>query len=171
MTEALNHVARALALVAETWDEPELPDSTLWEFSTRMRTSLGRCYPSRRLIRLNADLAKPNLREILSEVVAHEAAHVVAYDRHGPNAGPHGREWAELVLAAGYPARTAIDMPRGWRGGRRRSEPPPPRWIHSCSACGSTLSSLKKRPDWECPDCRDLAAFPPVDVLRQPTRS
>jgi predicted metal-dependent hydrolase len=93
-----------LATWAALWDVPELPARVRIAFSSRLRSSLGRCAPSAGLIRLNPGLLDGPI-EALREVVCHEAAHVATWLLHGRRARAHGREFKELMLAAGYEAR------------------------------------------------------------------
>jgi len=86
------------------WHTPDLPSQVHITFSPRLRASLGRCSPRTGSIRLNPGLLEAD-PAILREVVCHEAAHVAAWLLHGRRARPHGREWKDLMRAAGYEPR------------------------------------------------------------------
>ncbi len=106
----MNHeqVTTWLAEWARTWSLPTLAERARLETSSRLRTSLGRCYPSTGRIRIHpALLEEPE--ELLREVVCHEAAHVAVYLRHGKHTRPHGPEWVELMTAAGFAPRVRMN--------------------------------------------------------------
>jgi hypothetical protein len=86
------------------WRIPDLPGRVHITFSPRLRASLGRCSTRTGSIRLNPGLLRAD-PEVLREVVCHEAAHVAAWLLHGRRARPHGREWKDLMRAAGYEPR------------------------------------------------------------------
>ncbi len=58
-----------------------------------MRTSLGHCYPRRRIVRLNEILLLPGNDDLIAEVACHEVAHVAAQEIYGDGCRPHGPEW------------------------------------------------------------------------------
>jgi SprT protein len=104
------------------WCVPESDATVEIEFSSRITRSLGRCFPDRNLIRLAASLAQAQ-PEFVHEVLAHEAAHLAAYRLYGRAIKPHGPEWKQLMLKAGYAtrARVRIDhVPAGILGPPRR---------------------------------------------------
>ena len=95
--EGIPEELRSLARYwAELWGLPGLADSVTVEYSSRFRTSLGRCRPMHGRIRLAARL-KEGDPDLLEEVFCHELAHVAAFRLHGVVARPHGPEW-EAVL-------------------------------------------------------------------------
>ena len=93
---------QALQGWCELWGVTELTPQISVEFSSRMTRSLGRCYPDRKLIRI-ARFVLEESEDLFREVLCHEAAHVAAYHLHGKSIRPHGREWKDLIQAAGYP--------------------------------------------------------------------
>ena len=115
-------------------------------YSTRLRTSLGLCYPERNLILLHPAL-QDRLAHLYVEVLCHELAHLIVYQRHGRAAKPHGPEWRELVELAGYKPRrlclTELDKPN------------PAHYIHRCPVCQATRTSTRRQPRWKCRDCVD----------------
>jgi SprT-like family len=108
------------------WDAHALIETMTIETSSRMRSSLGRAYLDRRLVRLNALLIAPGREALLDEVFCHEVAHLVVHERHGRRAAPHGREWRALLRQVGSPVRVTIPrdecafLPPEQRRGRRR---------------------------------------------------
>jgi predicted SprT family Zn-dependent metalloprotease len=100
-------LARWLTQWSGIWQVPRLDDNVDIRFSRRMRTSLGRCRADTGRININSILLQEH-EELLKEVVCHEVAHVVAYLRHGKRALPHGREWKQFMVAAGYEPRARV---------------------------------------------------------------
>jgi len=137
---------------AGVWSVPDLADRVHFEISSRMRTSLGRCYPQAGKVRLNAALLDEP-EELLREVACHEAAHVAVYLLHGNAVRPHGREWKELMTAAGFAPRVRMSPTllshKFQRAVRQRSV-----YRHHCPVCGA--SRLARRPvhRWRCRACR-----------------
>lgn len=127
---------------AELWEDEELAE-VRFELSGRMTSSLGRCYPRKRLIRLNPRLFS-DLGHLLSEVLCHELAHELVYRRHG-KARPHGEQWRRLVEQAGYPPRTGIPV-----AGFQRSSTT---YVHRCPECGMTRKAGRRVRQWRCASC------------------
>lgn len=140
----------AKALEAQ-WAEPGLTEGLRIEWSLRMSTSLGRCFPARRLIRIN-ESALGQLPHLLEEVVCHELAHLAVYLRHGAEAQPHGPEWQALVEAAGYSPerRVSVDSPpAGERPRQKRGG-----WYeHRCPVCQQRRFARASTPRWRCAEC------------------
>ena len=138
-----------------------------------MRRTLGLTHPGRRLIRISHRVleAPP---AALAEVLCHEAAHVVIFERHRRRVRPHGPEWATLMRAAGYEARTRID-PRElgipWtpppRHPRRRSA-----WIyeHLCPKCGMRKQARRAVRQWRCARCHEAGHPGVLEIRRWPAR-
>lgn len=102
-----------LARWGRLWGVPRLEERLTLEFSPRLKTSLGRCMPGQGKIRLAASLLEVP-RNLLTEVVCHEAAHAAVFELHGRSPSPHGPEWKALMKSAGYEPRVRIhfeDLP------------------------------------------------------------
>ncbi len=114
-----------------SWDAAVLAAEVRLESSGRMRSSLGRAYLEQRLVRINRRLAAPGLERLLEEVLCHELAHLVVFERHGSRARPHGREWRSLLREVDSPVRVTIPrdecsfLPPVRRRRRRRSRRAP----------------------------------------------
>jgi predicted SprT family Zn-dependent metalloprotease len=147
----------AINRCAALWQEPSLPAQVQLRWSTRLRTALGLCRPQRAQITLNA----PRLSaapELLDEVLCHELAHIVVYQRHGRTAVAHGIEWKALVYAAGFTPTTALSAP-GTTPTKERPLPSvtgkPHRLVrHTCPVCHSQRLARRKVPQWRCAPCR-----------------
>lgn len=117
------------------WDALDASRDFRIETSGRMRSSLGRAYLDRRLVRINALLVQPGVEALLEEVLCHEIAHLVVHERHALRARPHGREWRNLLREVGITVRVTIPrkecafLPpvRRRSNRRRRHRPPGPR--------------------------------------------
>ena len=151
----LDVAAPALGRCAEAWNEPHLAERLTFRVGHRLRRSLGRCYPEQGLVRIApAVLALP--APLQDEVVCHEAAHLVAFERNGWSGGPHGRPWKTLMRAVGHSARVRIALRReqiavlGGDGAGRRA------YEHRCPVCRVSRVASRRRLDWRCFDCRTV---------------
>ena len=156
-----------LAEWAELWRDPLLADETRVEFSSRMTRTLGRAYPARMLIRLSASLTAELDAQAFKEFLCHEAAHLVAFRRHGRAINPHGPEWRRLVEAAGYRPTTKIRMkdaePARSTGNRVR-------YLHSCPVCGTRRTAGKPMYRWRCVTCVDAGLDGRLLITNRPRR-
>lgn len=142
-------VARAVQMWCSTWGVPTLSGSVSIRTNARLRSSIARLVVAERRIELGPLFfsAFVNHREVLCHELAHFAAHV----KYGRRIRPHGREWRELVRAAGFKPRVrhpAIPLPRsaadqGWT----------PRYEHRCPVCQSVWYARRRMRTWRCADC------------------
>ena len=58
--------------------------------------SAGTAHLQRNIIKFNAILFKQNKEVFINQVVAHEVAHIIAYQQYG-KVRPHGREWQHIM--------------------------------------------------------------------------
>ncbi len=154
---------RQMESLAERHGEQIIQWSHLWQvvglekrlkiqWSRQMWRSLGRCAPSKSLIRISTRLAI-GPPEILLEVLCHEAAHVAVHEIQKKRCRPHGPEWAQLMKAAGYEPRTAIFIPPtiGEMPPRRHQS----RYLHRCPVCGAARIAKTSAARWRCARCRE----------------
>lgn len=170
-TEAV--VWSAVAAAAEAWGTNVHDLALRYEGSFRMTRSLGRCYPKRRLIRINTALLDPRFSSELAEIAVHEAAHVVARDRYGAEARPHGPEWKELLLQAGYKPRIrmVIDIPeltkvRRAPGSRRNVI-----YEHKCPVCQTSRVAARSMKRWRCAACLEAGLSGELGIVTLSTHS
>jgi SprT protein len=116
-----------------------------------MRTSLGLCAPKRRELRI-ARFVVDGPRDLLLEVLCHEAAHAAVYEIHGRRVRPHGREWRGLMKAAGYEPRARL--PAGALDGRFGSVVSRVVWEHRCNVCQAQRQAGRPVREWRCVRCR-----------------
>ena len=130
------------------WGRPELASSVIIQFSARLRSSLGRTRVDVRRVRLNPLLANAN-EQLLDEVLCHEIAHIVVYERFGTSVKPHGPEWAALVRQAGFEPRLRVNV-----GGEKPSTAGQ-RFEHLCPVCQTTRYAKRSMTRWRCGSCVD----------------
>jgi SprT protein len=147
----LSRCSKLIRRWARRWNALTLADEIACQWSSRLRRSLGRAYPQRKLIRLSLLLHEPRYASVFEEVICHEAAHIVAHYLHGCRVADHGREWQELVRLAGYEPRRCIeaDTPPP------RPEPISLRYVHICPVCQSTRTARRPQPQWRCVACEN----------------
>jgi predicted SprT family Zn-dependent metalloprotease len=136
----------------ELWGVPGLEARLQVEFTDRFQRSLGRCLPRRGLVRLHAALAAEP-RDLLAEVLCHEVAHAAVFDLHSRRCRPHGPEWAALMRAAGYEARTRLSFgaaPPSRRVSVRREAL---LYEHVCRVCQMRRTGRRPMPAWRCTAC------------------
>ncbi|MDP6721013.1 MAG: SprT-like domain-containing protein [Pirellulaceae bacterium] len=150
-TDDLLRCPKLIRRWARRWDTPELAKQITCEWSSRLRRSLGRAYPNRKLIRLSLLLKEPQHASLFEEVLCHEAAHIAAFLIHGNRATNHGLEWEELVRLAGYEPRSCcrIDaLPERQDLGSVRYE-------HICPICQAKRTAKRPQPQWRCVACQN----------------
>jgi predicted SprT family Zn-dependent metalloprotease len=136
-------------------------------FSSRLRRTLGRCYPKRRRISVARQL-KDMDSSILEEVLCHECAHLTAFELHGENCRPHGPEWAELMRIAGYKPRRRLEMDKAdSQHPRSRSQYI---YVHSCPICQSQRLARRPVRSWRCTDCMALGLDGHLEIKRRPVQ-
>ncbi|MDG2307100.1 MAG: SprT-like domain-containing protein [Candidatus Binatia bacterium] len=168
-TELYSASRELLAGWSDVWGRPGLEDSVDVEISRRMSRALGLAHPGRRVIRIaHALLTAP--AAAFAEVLCHEAAHVVVFERYRRSVRPHGSEWAVLMRAAGYEPRTRVD-PRDlgivWSPPPRR---PRARYIyeHRCRACGMNRRARRAVRQWRCARCHAAGLSGELEIRRWP---
>lgn len=133
----------------------------------RLRRSRGRVIAAVRTIELRPDVLTAGPAELL-ETLCHEAAHVAVLDL-APGARPHGREWRQLMIDAGFDPRHSQTV-RGCitvenpRVGSTTSV-----WVHICPVC--QMSRMAKRPvtAWRCAACIAAGLGGRLEISKQPS--
>jgi len=140
------------------WGVPGLDKTLTIEWSSRLQSSLGRAFPSRRLVRLSP-LLIPAGAEVALEAVCHELAHVAVSRLHRSPCRPHGPEWARLVRAAGFPIRIRVpfdDKTATRSAGTRavtRLRPAIRIYVHTCPVCHLRRLARRRISRWRCAAC------------------
>jgi predicted SprT family Zn-dependent metalloprotease len=117
----------------------------------RLKTSLARCRPSSREICVNLQLSHESAA-VIREVLIHELAHLMVFEKYGSAAKPHGPEWCEHVLALGLMPTVRLAISSAQRGARRK---PPSSCVfqHRCPICQFTRYSKRPQRRWRCASC------------------
>jgi len=158
--ELLEHTRTWCAL----WCVPHLADRLEIRVSSRFRTSLARCRPARREIRI-ARFVVDGPAELLREVLCHEVAHAAAAELHGLRVRPHGREWKTLMRQAGFEprvriARTELDaLPVPAQRSRVV-------WLHRCPVCHAERRAGRPVRAWRCAACRAAGLGGRLEISR-----
>ncbi|MGR8920539.1 MAG: SprT-like domain-containing protein [Gammaproteobacteria bacterium] len=147
-------VARRVADWFETWSLPGLDDEVTVRFSRRMTRSVGRCYPERRLLSLTAAVREMAPAAVF-DILAHELAHLAAWEHFGRGARPHGREWQALVRAIGFRPAVSFDDAQALALMRAQA-PPRTRYLHVCPACHAQRVAGRRMPAWRCGACYEI---------------
>jgi predicted SprT family Zn-dependent metalloprotease len=138
---------------SRVWELPDLPGQVTIEISTRLRSSIGLCYPERSLIRLH-----PVVREldeaVFLEILCHELAHVAVHRHFGRSCKPHGREWVGFVESAGFDARARLPLGSVFATPEQRATRKTVLWHHRCTRCGAARTARRPVYTWRCASCR-----------------
>jgi predicted SprT family Zn-dependent metalloprotease len=152
LSEIRHHVRCWLAL----WGMPGFDENLTIEWSSRLRRSLGRAVPSRRLVRLSHLLLTAR-RKLVLETVCHEVAHVAVPVLHRNPCRPHGPEWAELVRTAGFAPRNRVNQSARGQAAtvsvRRPSGAGVRLYVHTCPVCHARRLARRRISRWRCADC------------------
>jgi predicted SprT family Zn-dependent metalloprotease len=135
-----------LRVLAKLWKRPDL-EQLQFRVNEHLVSTIARWVPSTDVIELSPSAAR---RRVRREVVCHEAAHRVVWERYGRRARPHGAEWRALVRAAGFdPKATLVRC-----GERHRRATDAPMFRHVCLVCQFSKRAKRRMVRWRCPECR-----------------
>lgn len=87
------------------WGYTLLPRTLNIEFIPAEDPELGKCHFASNTVFLNASLLQSGKESLLLETLCHEAAHWMAFRRHGLGIEPHGPEWEAYMRKAGFEPR------------------------------------------------------------------
>lgn len=165
-------VLEATDRLSRAWRAPELRATVTVKISPRLRTSLGRAALATGRVSIHPVLATAP-PEVLQEVLCHEIAHVLAYQRAVAVArkrpAAHGAEWAGLVRAAGY--EPFVRAPRAWVAQLPPlASPVSPRRsvLHVCPVCQARRGARRAVPAWRCSACVAIGLDGRMEVIRLP---
>lgn len=103
-------------------ETPNVADVTI-EWSTRLTSAAGKCYPKLKIIRLSTHYHAKHVHEV-DETLLHEMIHLLV-----PDHGPRFYAWMERIRARGGTVN---------RYSRERATPATYRWTYTCNGCGAT---------------------------------
>ncbi len=162
-------LARYVAALGVRWNVAEIVNRGESQFSRRLRCALGRCLPSRGIVRLNRRLLKAR-PALLEEVLCHELAHIVVFERHGHACRPHGSEWAALMRAAGFEPRVRARLSHDLQAALGTVRHPSRLYEHRCPVCQATRVARRPVPQWRCAACL-RAGLPGHLVIKKRARA
>ncbi len=158
---------------ARLWKLPKRETPITVEFSNRLRSSLGRSYPQRGLIRLHTQLCSSDNegkeKVALREVLCHEAAHIAVFSIHGSDARPHGAEWQNLVRLAGFEPRVRAVSDVSPAVARDAGETILP-VEHRCPVCHAVRFGRRRMRSWRCAECVSVGLDGVMSIVQQPRR-
>lgn len=158
-----DRVEHEIARWVDLWGLPGLGQRLRVVFSSRFRTSLGRCFPSTGEVRLASFLLEgPD--DLLREALCHEVAHAAVYEKFRRRVKPHGEEWRALMRAAGYQPRVRIPADELVRRGCRSRNVS--LWEHRCPVCQTRRLARTRVSRWRCAACRHVGLEGQLEVVQ-----
>lgn len=147
----------------DIWQCEGLFDRVAVRFSARMFRSVGRCYPADRELVLASAVQALERADVL-DILCHELAHLVAFERFGRLIRPHGHEWRALVQATGHTASVRCDNPMviaALDHVRRRRR----HFLHVCPHCRAERVAAKRVTRWRCGACYELGGDGRLQII------
>ncbi len=92
----------------------------------------GQAWIEKRHLRFNPVLMKENREHFLKQTVAHEVAHLLAYDIYGSRIRPHGREWQSVMSNVFQLPADRCHSYNTQKSSRRN-------WLYQCQCQGKTI--------------------------------
>ena len=152
-----------LMSLARVWNKPRVLRLQI-AVNPRLKSTLARWRPPSNVLEISST-ARSRSSRALREIIAHEAAHVLVWERFGHLAQPHGPEWATLMRSAGFePRATHV------RCGQRRRARNGNRVRHFCAVCHFYTFAKRRIPSWRCPNCRSIGLEGMLNVERVSNR-
>jgi predicted SprT family Zn-dependent metalloprotease len=156
----------AIARCAEAWNEPNLSARLTLVVGQRLERSLGRCYPERGLVRI-ARFVLDLPEDLREEIICHEAAHFVVFERHGRRHRPHGPEWEDLMRDLGLAPRVRIQLAPAEAALAARPGPTRVLYEHRCPVCHAARMSRRRMSQWRCRECVTYGLLGLLEVSRR----
>lgn len=150
--QLLESGAPVVARCAEVWNEPGLSARLTLVVGQRLERSLGRCYPGRGLVRI-ARLVVDLPAQLRDEIICHEAAHLVVFERHGRGSRPHGTEWKDLMRSVGLTPRVRIQLASAEAALSARPGSARVLYEHRCPVCHAVRFARRRVNQWRCREC------------------
>jgi len=158
--------APVVARCAEVWNEPGLSARLTLVVGQRLERSLGRCYPGRGLVRI-APFVLDLPAQLRDEIICHEAAHLVIFERHGRGSRPHGTEWKDLMRRIGLTPRVRIQLAPAEATLCARPGPARVLYEHRCPVCHAFRFARRRMSQWRCRECVTVGLSGLLEVSRR----
>ena len=143
-------LTRYLCLLGRAWQYPGV-SQLQFRFNRRLTSTIARLLATDGIIELSPTVVGLGSRD-RREVICHEAAHFVVWQRRGRAVRPHGSEWAALVKLAGFePKATRVRC-----GQPPRTPAPKQAFRHTCVVCHFSRRAARRMSRWRCPECRAI---------------
>jgi predicted SprT family Zn-dependent metalloprotease len=155
-------VVKVLSRLAAIWRCAWLESVTV-RFVAPRRASLASSNARLRTIRLDERLRRRT--RFLSEVLCHEAAHLVAFAKSGGKNQPHGPEWRALMKAAGCDPRVRLPA-IGGGAPAPRTRLRPLQFEHVCPVCHARRFAARRMSAWRCSACLANGLDGTLDIRR-----
>jgi len=168
-------IYRMLAKLGEVWNLPGLEERVKVVYSSRLRRRFGSCTAAEYSIRLNPVLeTRPKLE---AETLCHEAAHVAVFEVFRGRCSPHGPEWKEFVMRAGFEPKVSLTA-RGMRTAADKelkstlivTDPSVSVYEHRCTVCQSIRMSPRPVTRWRCAACVKIGLEGRMLITRRPRK-
>ena len=161
----LDASAQVVALCESAWNAPGLSMRLTFVVGQRLQRSLGRCYPERGLVRI-ARFALDLPTELRDEIICHEAAHLVVFERHGRSQKPHGAEWKELMRSVGLTPRVRIHLADRAPSFSASQESTRILYEHRCPVCQAARIARRRVSQWRCRNCVEVGLSGVLEISR-----
>jgi predicted SprT family Zn-dependent metalloprotease len=153
-------LTKYLRLLGRAWRYPGVLQLQ-FRFNRRLTKTVARLLASDGIIECNPTVARLDTRN-RREVICHEAAHFVVWQRRGLAVRPHGSEWVALVKLAGFEPKAT----RAHCGQPPRRPAPKQAFRHTCPVCHFSRRAARRMPRWRCPECRAIGLDGPLRIER-----
>lgn len=138
--------AKHLRSLERRWNT-ELPEFAI-KVNPRLTRTVARFIPGTVTVELSPSALHLRPAQQL-EILSHEAAHAVVWQRHGRLAKPHGLEWAGLIRAAGHqPTASLVRCAVLAASKEVRAS-----YRHTCQVCHFSAIAARRMSNWRCPEC------------------
>jgi predicted SprT family Zn-dependent metalloprotease len=143
-------LARTIQRWAELWRVAGLRECITVHFNARLRTTIARWVIASSRLEVSSRFfdARRDQRQIL----CHELAHAAAVMKFGRAVRPHGPEWRDFVLVAGFQPMIHLVS---HRAGHPTSKVAgvQPIYEHRCVVCQAVRYARKRVTNWRCVEC------------------
>jgi SprT protein len=91
--------------------------------------------------------------ELRDEIISHEIAHLVVFERHGRGRRPHGVEWKDLMRNIGLTPRVRVHLAPKETALAGIPALARVRYEHRCPVCHAVRFARRRMSQWRCREC------------------